>query len=655
MIARWDVDTGRAEHLAWMLFGGARPAAALSADGNLIVATGLNTAGIVFWDLRAPRRQIPLPRGTAFAFAFAFSADGKYLAVGGDARPTAAGLPAREELRGALHVWEVIDGKLARRLAPAGDKDERQVRCAVFTPDGRTLIAGDTDGTVALYEVATGRVRRKYVGHQAAVLALSLSADGRLLASGSQDHTALVWDLAGRSELSPAELATADPEKLWDDLASADVRQAFRAVQTLAAVPKRSLPLLKARLRPAGPLLPPGRLDQLLKDLESPRFATRARAVAELERLGDAVKLVLQKAFAEPSTLEKHRRLEKLLAKLDRAWERVLPPQDLRLLRAVEALELMGGPEARQVLERLGRGAPEAWLTAEARASAQRLARRAGGPAARPAPGAFLPERAFRPLSKDWSARTDYLDYRGEGDPPNAARVVQPKDRDPAFKDYHKEVSYYERGADEKKGKPRRILRYAPGGSLEEEIDNVGDEQFSRTLRRDGSVACYLYWRGGRWLDGYSVSADGKVRRRLDDGNGDLIFYGSKPGNHVQRWYHGGANYLEMRYAKGVCVMVRLNAGDDWLIARRGGEEQLLLSSRKEIWSTGPGGRVAVQSLDQPPRIERSDRPGTGRRETCAARRAAFLLRYDGLLRRYGQTWKGLGVDFVRSAASWPD
>jgi cell division septum initiation protein DivIVA len=69
---------------------------------------------------------------------------------------------------------------------------------------------------------------------------------------------------------------------------------------------------------------------------------------------------------------ELQQRIQQLLEQL----ETVPSAERLQALRAVEVLEIAGTPEARQLLEVLAKGAPEARLTQEAKASLERLTKR---------------------------------------------------------------------------------------------------------------------------------------------------------------------------------------------------------------------------------------------------------------------------------------
>jgi hypothetical protein len=62
--------------------------------------------------------------------------------------------------------------------------------------------------------------------------------------------------------------------------------------------------------------------------------------------------------------------MESLLADIGR-W----PLPMLQKVRAVQALELIGTARARELLDKLGRGIPEARLTQEAQAALARLSR----------------------------------------------------------------------------------------------------------------------------------------------------------------------------------------------------------------------------------------------------------------------------------------
>ena len=68
--------------------------------------------------------------------------------------------------------------------------------------------------------------------------------------------------------------------------------------------------------------------------------------------------------------MEVRQRVEQLLRKLTSS---VPPPEVLRGIRAVEVVEEIATPEARQLLDALAQGVPEGRLTREAKLALQRL------------------------------------------------------------------------------------------------------------------------------------------------------------------------------------------------------------------------------------------------------------------------------------------
>jgi WD40 repeat protein len=64
-----------------------------------------------------------------------------------------------------------------------------------FTPDGSVLAAGDHDGRVVRWEVATGRALAPFQqGHRSAVLRLAFAGNGMVLVTGDRDGFVLVRD-----------------------------------------------------------------------------------------------------------------------------------------------------------------------------------------------------------------------------------------------------------------------------------------------------------------------------------------------------------------------------------------------------------------------------------------------------------------------------
>ena len=73
----------------------------------------------------------------------------------------------------------------------------KAVYSVAFSPDGKTLASASFDGTVRLWNVATGRqIGHPLTGHTDGVNEVAFSPDGKTLASGSDDNTVRLWDVA---------------------------------------------------------------------------------------------------------------------------------------------------------------------------------------------------------------------------------------------------------------------------------------------------------------------------------------------------------------------------------------------------------------------------------------------------------------------------
>jgi hypothetical protein len=161
-----------------------------------------------------------------------------------------------------------------------------------------------------------------------------------------------------------------DLKRWWADLGSADGAKAYQALGQLITASGESVPFLDEHLRPVE-AVSRGKISQLVAGLGSERYAEREKAQQGLEKLQDLAEEELSKALAAGPTLEVRQRIERLLEKSDL----LKSPERLRSLRAIEVLEHIGTPEARRVLQKLAKGAPEARQTREARASLERLAK----------------------------------------------------------------------------------------------------------------------------------------------------------------------------------------------------------------------------------------------------------------------------------------
>jgi WD40 repeat protein len=116
------------------------------------------------------------------------SADGKLFFGAGDGGPT-----------GSIRIFEVATGKLVHDLRPGPDV---WFSHPAFVPGGKYLAAGYAlSGDIYLWDLATGKVVRKFTGHTGRGVALAVSPDGRRLLSWSEDRTLRLWEVETGREL----------------------------------------------------------------------------------------------------------------------------------------------------------------------------------------------------------------------------------------------------------------------------------------------------------------------------------------------------------------------------------------------------------------------------------------------------------------------
>jgi len=205
----YDLGTGKPseEYELDKGFGGAC-AMALSPDGKTLAAAACDGA-IVLWDVEKKAVRATIPAGSYHpgARVLAFSPDSKTLATagGGD---------------GSVLLWNAANAK------PAGSLDftPRLIPLVIaFSPDGKSLAVGGDRWGVGLWDLAAGGERDDFEGdlHAGIVYCAVFTPDGKTLITADSNNTKAIWfwDVPqGRPQaLKPAgQLTPAEAKQLKD-------------------------------------------------------------------------------------------------------------------------------------------------------------------------------------------------------------------------------------------------------------------------------------------------------------------------------------------------------------------------------------------------------------------------------------------------------
>ncbi|MCR4346826.1 MAG: hypothetical protein NUV55_06460 [Sulfuricaulis sp.] len=140
------------------------------------LASGGTDGRVFYWRLEEQPRPLPSPPTDAQDLAFA--PDGNFLMGSGWFK---------------LFRWRLADESLT--ILPT--EHHGIVKSISFNRDGRSLasIGRQTDSAVYILDAQTGNVLKRFQPHELCGTAVSLSSDGRYLASTSDDANVYLWDL----------------------------------------------------------------------------------------------------------------------------------------------------------------------------------------------------------------------------------------------------------------------------------------------------------------------------------------------------------------------------------------------------------------------------------------------------------------------------
>jgi hypothetical protein len=224
----WDMATGR-ERAA---LGGHEhrvDTLAYSPDGRLL-ASGDDEGRVLLRRTEDLAEVARLRHQSTGFLGFGFTPDGRHFAVKHrrltvwDLNEKAPSKPQRHDLRGAvgmrgrlavaaggrllatnaddersLVLWDRVSGKEHARLAG----HHEGTNCVAASPDGRLVATGGNDHWVRLWDVQKRQERLVLRGHTGDVWGVAFSADGAVVASaGSYDRTLRLWDTATGEELA---------------------------------------------------------------------------------------------------------------------------------------------------------------------------------------------------------------------------------------------------------------------------------------------------------------------------------------------------------------------------------------------------------------------------------------------------------------------
>lgn len=137
-----------------------------------------------------PVAYIPAVTGNSnYSLAFNFSQDEESAIRSVAVTPNGQTIVTGDD-DGKIKVWNGLSGQLEKTFST----EEDGIKTVVISADGNTIVSGGEDSLIKVWNRRSGQLERTFEGHEEEINSIALSSNGNTIVSGSGDRTIKVWN-----------------------------------------------------------------------------------------------------------------------------------------------------------------------------------------------------------------------------------------------------------------------------------------------------------------------------------------------------------------------------------------------------------------------------------------------------------------------------